>query len=49
MSVAGGYSPRAVVAPIVGTFYKKLGVETNDDERHYKFQGEAFERLAGKK
>ncbi|MCY4667085.1 MAG: SDR family NAD(P)-dependent oxidoreductase, partial [Rhodococcus sp.] len=25
MSVAGGYSPRAVVAPIVGTFYKKLG------------------------
>ena len=31
------------------TFYKKLGVEVNDDERHYKFQGEAFERLAGKK
>ena len=25
MSVAGGYSPRAVVAPIVGSFYKKLG------------------------
>jgi short-subunit dehydrogenase len=25
MSVAGGYSPRAVIAPIVGTFYKKLG------------------------
>ncbi|MFF0814494.1 mycolate reductase [Rhodococcus sp. NPDC003318] len=25
MSVAGGYSPRAIVAPIVGTFYKKLG------------------------
>ncbi|MDI9917989.1 mycolate reductase [Rhodococcus sp. IEGM 1379] len=25
MSVAGGYTPRAVVAPIVGTFYKKLG------------------------
>ncbi|TQF73324.1 SDR family oxidoreductase [Rhodococcus spelaei] len=25
MSVAGQYSPRAVVAPIVGTFYKKLG------------------------
>ncbi len=25
MSVAGGYSPRSVVAPIVGTFYKKLG------------------------
>ena len=25
MSVAGQYSPRAVVAPIVGTFYRKLG------------------------
>ncbi|MCH5644169.1 MULTISPECIES: mycolate reductase [unclassified Gordonia (in: high G+C Gram-positive bacteria)] len=25
MSVAGGYSPRAIVAPIVGSFYKKLG------------------------
>ncbi|MFC9361816.1 mycolate reductase [Rhodococcus sp. NPDC057014] len=25
MSVAGQYTPRAVVAPIVGTFYKKLG------------------------
>ncbi|MFD4183611.1 SDR family NAD(P)-dependent oxidoreductase, partial [Rhodococcus sp. NPDC058514] len=25
MSVAGQYSPRAVIAPIVGTFYKKLG------------------------
>lgn len=25
MSVAGGYSPRAVVAPIVGKFYGKLG------------------------
>ncbi|GAA1480347.1 mycolate reductase [Gordonia sinesedis] len=25
MSVAGGYSPRAVVAPIVGSFYRKLG------------------------
>ncbi|MFZ2174294.1 MAG: mycolate reductase [Rhodococcus sp. (in: high G+C Gram-positive bacteria)] len=25
MSVAGQYSPRAVVAPIVGAFYKKLG------------------------
>ncbi|GAA4750802.1 mycolate reductase [Gordonia alkaliphila] len=25
MSVAGGYSPRAIVAPIVGTFYAKLG------------------------
>lgn len=28
MSVAGGYSPRAVVAPIVGTFYKRLGPES---------------------
>ncbi|MFT4086104.1 MAG: mycolate reductase [Gordonia sp. (in: high G+C Gram-positive bacteria)] len=27
MSVAGGYSPRAVVAPIVGGFYRKLGDE----------------------
>ncbi|GAC69082.1 mycolate reductase [Gordonia soli] len=27
MSVAGGYSPRAVVAPIVGGFYRKLGGE----------------------
>ncbi|WP_137723598.1 mycolate reductase [Prescottella subtropica] len=25
MSMAGQYSPRAVIAPIVGTFYKKLG------------------------
>ncbi|MBV9514815.1 MAG: SDR family oxidoreductase [Mycobacteriaceae bacterium] len=25
MSVASGYAPRAVVAPIVGAFYKKLG------------------------
>lgn len=25
MSVAGGYTPRAIVAPIVGTFYAKLG------------------------
>jgi uncharacterized protein len=25
MSVASGYAPRAIVAPIVGTFYKKLG------------------------
>jgi len=25
MSVAGQYSPRAIVAPIVGSFYKKLG------------------------
>ena len=28
MSVAGGYSPRALVAPIVGTFYKRLGPES---------------------
>ncbi len=27
MSVAGGYSPRAVVAPVVGGFYRKLGAE----------------------
>jgi uncharacterized protein len=25
MSVASQYAPRAVVAPIVGSFYKKLG------------------------
>ena len=25
MSVASGYAPRAIVAPIVGAFYKKLG------------------------
>jgi mycolic acid reductase len=25
MSVASGYAPRAIVAPIVGSFYKKLG------------------------
>ncbi|MGE5697715.1 MAG: short-chain dehydrogenase, partial [Candidatus Sericytochromatia bacterium] len=25
MSVASGYTPRAIVAPIVGAFYKKLG------------------------
>ncbi len=25
MSVASGYGPRAIVAPIVGAFYKKLG------------------------
>ncbi len=25
MSVASGYAPRAVVAPIVGAFYKRLG------------------------
>ena len=28
MSVAGGYSPRALVAPIVGTFYKRLGPDS---------------------
>ncbi|MBV8348332.1 MAG: short-chain dehydrogenase, partial [Mycolicibacterium sp.] len=25
MSVASGYAPRAIVAPIVGAFYKRLG------------------------
>ncbi|MFZ2527241.1 MAG: mycolate reductase [Rhodococcus sp. (in: high G+C Gram-positive bacteria)] len=25
LSVAGNYTPRAIIAPIVGTFYKKLG------------------------
>jgi hypothetical protein len=25
MSVASQYAPRAIVAPIVGSFYKKLG------------------------
>lgn len=30
-------------------FYRKLGVEMVDDERHFKFQGEAFERLAAGK
>jgi len=25
MSLASGYGPRAIVAPIVGAFYKKLG------------------------
>ncbi|MGC4932506.1 mycolate reductase [Gordonia sp. DT30] len=28
MSVAGGYSPRALVAPVVGTFYRKLGADS---------------------
>jgi ribosomal protein S18 acetylase RimI-like enzyme len=28
-------------------FYEKLGAVRNDDERHFKFSGEAFERLAG--
>ncbi len=27
MSVAGGYTPRAIVAPIVGGFYKKFSAE----------------------
>lgn len=25
MSVAGGYTPRKLTAPIVGAFYRKLG------------------------
>ena len=28
-------------------FYEKLGAVRNDDERHFKFAGEAFEKLAG--
>jgi GNAT superfamily N-acetyltransferase len=27
-------------------FYEKLGAERNDDERHFKFSDEAFEKLA---
>lgn len=27
-------------------FYKKLGAETNPDERHFRFAGEAFEKLS---
>lgn len=27
-------------------FYKKLGAETNPDERHFRFVGKAFERLS---
>jgi len=27
-------------------FYEKLGAARNDDERHFKFAGEAFEKLA---
>lgn len=27
-------------------FYEKLGAETNPDERHFKFGGEAFEKLS---
>jgi ribosomal protein S18 acetylase RimI-like enzyme len=30
-------------------FYKKLGAGVNDDERHYKFQGDAFWKLANRK
>ena len=33
-------------APAIG-FYEKLGAIRNDDERHFKFAGEAFEKLAG--
>lgn len=32
-------------APAIG-FYERLGAERNDDERHFKFAGEAFEKLA---
>jgi GNAT superfamily N-acetyltransferase len=32
-------------APAIG-FYEKLGAERNDEERHFKFAGEAFENLA---
>lgn len=32
-------------APAIG-FYKKLGAEINDEERHFKFAGAAFENLA---
>jgi GNAT superfamily N-acetyltransferase len=32
-------------APAIG-FYEKLGAERNDEERHFKFSGEAFENLA---
>lgn len=31
MSVAGGYSPRALVAPIVGSFYRRLGEGAADE------------------
>jgi len=32
-------------APAV-KFYEKLGAERNDEDRHFKFSGEAFENLA---
>ena len=32
-------------APAIG-FYEKLGAERNDEDRHFKFSGEAFENLA---
>ena len=32
-------------APAV-RFYEKLGAERNDEDRHFKFSGEAFENLA---
>jgi len=32
-------------APAIG-FYERLGADRNDDERHFKFAGEAFETLA---
>ncbi|MBK8465772.1 MAG: GNAT family N-acetyltransferase [Chloracidobacterium sp.] len=28
-------------------FYKKLGAVSNDEETHFKFAGDAFEKLAG--
>ncbi|MEP6901000.1 MAG: GNAT family N-acetyltransferase [Actinomycetota bacterium] len=31
--------------PAIG-FYEKLGAERNDDERHFKFSGDVFEKLA---
>ncbi|QKT06902.1 SDR family oxidoreductase [Gordonia sp. X0973] len=31
MSVAGGYSPRKITAPIVGRFYRKLGEQPSGD------------------
>jgi len=31
--------------PALG-FYRKLGAQSNDEETHFKFSGEAFERLA---
>ncbi len=31
--------------PAIG-FYKKLGAESNQDERHFRFSGDAFEELS---